>query len=423
MIKKFFFLFVAAVSSLLIGYQVSNAIAQTNCAPYEYLVPGENYCYQACAPYEVYQAPNRCYEPAVPVPYRVAENKICEPHEASVTRDGEVRCYKGCDRGERYSSITDKDSPKCVPLAPSTVKLPVIPSIQLGDTSSWLKWQEAWAFNKAAECQKKYPTDKAAQDKCIKEVIDQVNAFRKQEDFFASLEGILRQTDPGQGALFGSVIPAPIGAKIEVSEGATLVKDLSIEANWGSTPAPIAVGSEIGDGDTIIVGDKGRIVIRYPGGQAITLPEFTKLTVKKAANGADIIYLGGGQAVIRRDGGVGDGKDFIVGTPSAVAIPDGTTYIVSYDDKTGQTKVAVLEGSVKVIPANVSIQPITLSANQELSVNKSAVTPIVPLSEDSKKLFKAAVAEGISTVAVRTFVIFSVLLIAWLGIRIFRSRQ
>jgi hypothetical protein len=147
------------------------------------------------------------------------------------------------------------------------------------------------------------------------------------------------------------------------------------------------------DGDVIAMpggeNQQDRVKIRFSGGGVITLfpgSEIRMGTSELVAVGNTLIFLNFGKIKI-----VDDTTNSIgIRTKTLIVDPKGTTYAVSYDESKLESGVAVLEGSVNVTPTNTGLATTVVSANQELMVSQNTMTPAVPLSQESKKLFEEA---------------------------------
>jgi hypothetical protein len=149
------------------------------------------------------------------------------------------------------------------------------------------------------------------------------------------------------------------------------------------------------EGDVIIMPGTGgederlqdRIKIRFSNGGVVTLFPGSELkmgTKTFTARGKTLIFLNYGKIKIVDD----NNSPLEIRTKTLIIYPEGTTYIASYDEEKNETKVAVLEGSVKVTPTNTALTPMTISANKETSVTEKEIRPASPLSEESKDLFE-----------------------------------
>ncbi len=314
----------------------------------------------------------------------------------------------------------------------TTISNPPVPiSFANFGSDKWADWIKAWSFSQAAKCQQGIQSlntannqaeYKAKEDECKKTIGDQANAFQKQQEFFSIISRVLGD-DNNQAQPVGEnfKLPSALGAKIQSVEGrAERLKDQSVEANWNTGPAQLNPGDTIGNGDKITVGN-GKLTLEYPGGYTVTIEGNTDVTVSKTGNGVNVVYADKGTLLVVRRGGI-TGKDFIVGTPNAAAVPEGTTFLVSYDQAAGGTKVAVVEGSVKVTPTNGIATVATVSANQEVAINSGQVGPTVPISAESLQLLAPSPAPtGISStyIAVGVLGLFA---LAWLGLKIFKRK-
>lgn len=94
-----------------------------------------------------------------------------------------------------------------------------------------------------------------------------------------------------------------------------------------------------------------------------------------------------------------------VKTPTATITDKETSYVVSFDKNRQVTTVGVEEGKVEVTPANSSLQPITLAANQQTQVTENNISPITAYTpEGGGKTGRTLLYIGVGLVGLLTLV-------------------
>lgn len=160
-------------------------------------------------------------------------------------------------------------------------------------------------------------------------------------------------------------------------------------------------GYELKGGEIITAGPNGSVVLESVDGHNITVQEssrvrITQVTTRSGPQQLETIVQTGTVQIERTDDGKsGQSPGMSVETPNLKASEKETNYTVSYDETTGVTTVGVEEGEVEVTPANSSLQPFTLAANQQVQVTETSVSAITTFYGSGSKTGRILLYVGI----------------------------
>jgi hypothetical protein len=157
----------------------------------------------------------------------------------------------------------------------------------------------------------------------------------------------------------------------------------------GTEKTPLAAGSPVGVGDTIVTADGAKVDLRFADGSLLTVGPSSQVKISQYAPAAD-----GGEALMSLLSGilkliVNDGahwRRFAVESETAVASVRGTEWLV--DAGAGTTAVFVLRGSVEVAGRGTQPGMVTLGPGQGTDVRQSA-PPTIPKLWGAARRFKA----------------------------------
>lgn len=151
-------------------------------------------------------------------------------------------------------------------------------------------------------------------------------------------------------------------AVIVLGKGYRVIKvedfDGEVSLERGSDEKDIFEGMKLKSEDTLTTEEDGLLELLVDSDKHILAKENTCFTIQSTGNkkkGKLTIELEYGTSLVEIENKLPDGYDVEVETPNASLSVRGTTFEVSYDEKTNTTVVEVTEGKVKVESANESI--------------------------------------------------------------------
>ena len=159
---------------------------------------------------------------------------------------------------------------------------------------------------------------------------------------------------------------------------------------------------------TIRTSSGGSIILESEHGHLITISEYTEVQTNliMTANGREKLeaFIKMGKIQIKRviperSSESSESNEMNVRTPVATITDKETLYMVSHDHMANLTSVGVEEGKVEVTPANTSLKPLTLGANQQLQVSESSVSAIIHYSGESARATGILLYVGIGAAA------------------------
>jgi hypothetical protein len=187
-------------------------------------------------------------------------------------------------------------------------------------------------------------------------------------------------------------------ATIEFFEGSVEVTRLDLK------PEPAQAGMSLGKDDKIKTGQGSSVQLKAKGeAYLINIGESSEMNMGAVLTGAGRKFIQAsiktGKVQVQRLRGFDRKKmpspeplqepnnsepvtlpssqiGVIVKTPTATITDKKTIYMVNYDEKANVTTVGVEEGEADVTPGNLSLKPVTLTANQQVKVSQDAVSDV-----------------------------------------------
>ena len=176
----------------------------------------------------------------------------------------------------------------------------------------------------------------------------------------------------------------PIGRVIRTSGDVSAIDTAGAER-------PLARGSELFVDETVTTGRNASTQLRLSDGALITMNENTQFVVNEyifdgAGGSDDSVVMSVVEGTLRTITGIiGDGQNdtYALNTPFATIGIRGTEFGVFVDAETGQTRIAVFDGSISVQPASGGGPTIVgLGGNADFVALEDDTT-VVEISEDA----------------------------------------
>ncbi len=152
------------------------------------------------------------------------------------------------------------------------------------------------------------------------------------------------------------------------------------------------VGKRIMLGDTVITGEQSSAVIQFGNISLLSLKNNTRVTINKIFFQKRTIHIL--QETGKTFNKIRKNTDYMIVTPTLVAAVRGTSFALSIDKKTGNTRIGVMNGTVVVNRAkgaeNARINiPADMEIAEGFGVDIAIDSPVVPrplLREEKKEL-------------------------------------
>lgn len=176
--------------------------------------------------------------------------------------------------------------------------------------------------------------------------------------------------------------PVQADVTIEVVSGSG---DVTVRGSNGTDPPqPIGAGGHLYKTQEISTGVDVEIVISFPDGSKMQVPEMTQLLVDdllyKGSRQAIAVQLKLGEIAAQVNPKHAFQTEFKVTTPAGTTSSRGTKFTVAYAPASKLMTVSVTEHAVIVTPINKSLRPVTLRAGQQVEVTPDHIGPATPIA-------------------------------------------
>jgi ferric-dicitrate binding protein FerR (iron transport regulator) len=138
-------------------------------------------------------------------------------------------------------------------------------------------------------------------------------------------------------------------------------------------------GQNVTENADIHTGPDSEVVIRFYDGSILLVRQLSETAIGglDATNQPKIrMLLKMGEIAAKVHHDIDRPADFAIRTPNQTASVRGMEFVVRYQKEKGTTVIKVSQGSVLITPENSTLEPIMLSAGQQVSVTMEAVGPI-----------------------------------------------
>ena len=144
---------------------------------------------------------------------------------------------------------------------------------------------------------------------------------------------------------------------------------------------PLATHALLDAGTEIKTGAKGRLSLRFADGSEVQIEPLTEIKLESLSDAQNQtliqIILKQGELKAHVASETAAQESFVIHTPTATAIIQGTIGSILHQPADGLTTLSAEEGVIFIQPENSKIQPLNLSAGRQVSLSSSAIGPVV----------------------------------------------
>ena len=198
----------------------------------------------------------------------------------------------------------------------------------------------------------------------------------------------IKKDPPAKSFYAMAVILLGMFAAAQVEAGTqerrALVDRLEAEVTCRSGRKPwasLAANAFLDEGAEIKTGAKGRLSLRFADGSEAQVEPLTEMKLESLHNAENQtliqIILEGGEINAHVTPETACHESFVVHTPVATAVGEGTAFSVLHQPSGGLTTISAEEGEVFIQPESSEIQPLNLQTGKQVSLSSSAIGPVV----------------------------------------------